>query len=156
MTLEQALDANLDSAATYPEKAADFFNTLSIEQPGIFTFLFDSDTQLLSEEEHDYLLFLAMVIVESAKSADITIEEDVDVDTLEDMAEHNWGLIEHVGMDVITDSLAEHPGFPLYAFLEDCCILDEDGTHELLSAPASELLFVKGKAVIDSLFLQEE
>ena len=151
MNLDTILEDVLAKAEQGDLESQAFYHSLATDQPEIFTFLFDEDTRLLIEQEHDYLLFLAMVIIQTLVNHGNDLNT-VELDTLEDMAEYNWGLLEHTSIENITETLSEHPGFPLYAFLDDACAPVEG--HEILSEAAVELVYVKCKALVDSAVLK--
>lgn len=151
------LDACIEQALVKVEhgtlESGTYFQELATAHPEIFTYLFDADTRLLLETEHDYLLFLAMICIESMRSSGIDINE-IDLETIEDMDEHNWGLLEHTSIQNITETVSRHPGFALYAFLEESCTPEKE--HEILSEAAVELVYVKCKSLVDCAFLAGE
>lgn len=126
-----------------------FFKALSTGQSDIFTFLFDEDTRLLIESEHDYLLFLAMIVLDVFQHSGIDVSA-VDVELLEEKEELNWGLLEHASIESISESLSRYPGFELYEFLEEACTPQQG--HEVLSEVATELVYVKCKSLVDCAF----
>lgn len=146
MDLNAVIDAVLaDSEAGKLDPSA-YFNTLITEAPDVFAFFFDDDTRLLMESEHDFMLFVAMILVESVKRAGKS-PADVDLDELAKAADHNWGMLEFTSIENITTTLEGYEAIPLYEFLEDACSPADD--HELLSEVAVELVFVKCKTFVD-------
>lgn len=150
MNLESSIEEALASAEAGTLDAASFFNTLSTSQPEVFVFLFDEDTRLLLEQEHDYLLFLSMIILNTLHDQ----LDSIDLESLEDMAEHNWGLLEHTSIENISETVARHPAYALYAFLEEGCTPQIE--HDVLSETAVELVYVKCKSLIDCVFLSPD
>ena len=128
-----------------------FFSTLATEMPEVFTFLFDEDTRLLQEQEHDYLLFISMVLIDTLRQTDNQFSE-TDIELLHDLVEDNWGLLEHTSIDNISETLSRHPAYPMYEFLEDACTPDDE-EQEILSDVAAELIYVKCKSLVDSAYL---
>ena len=150
MNLDGLLEDTLAKAEAGTLDAGTYYASLSTLHPEIFTFLFDEDTRLLLEQEHDYLLFLAMVMLHVFEGSGIDLAS-LDVDTLEDMAEYNWGLLEHTSIENISETVARHPGSALYTFLEEA--ISPHKAHEILSEAAVELVYVKCKSLVDAAFL---
>jgi hypothetical protein len=150
MNLETLLEESLAKAEAGALDTGAFYANLSTSQPEIFTFLFDEDTRLLMEHEHDYLLFLAMILMEVCKGNDVDLSA-IEVDALEDMAEYNWGLLEHTSIENISETLVEHPGYVLYEFLEEAT--SPQKSHEILAEAAIELVYVKCKSLVDAAFM---
>ena len=149
MNLSGLIDDALEKAESGALDSGVFFNALATGQPGIFTFFFDEDTRLLAEPEHDYLLFLAMVVLTVLREHGIPMT-DIDLEILEEAEEHNWGLLEHASLESISDSVERHPAFALYAFLEEACTPQQG--HEVLSEVATELVYNKCKSLVDCAF----
>ena len=150
MNLQDSIDSTLAQVEQGTLNASSFFKSLSTSQPEIFTFFFDEDTRLLHENEHDYLLFLAMTILTTLRGNALDFDA-IDIESLEDMSEHNWGLIELTSIENITETVSKHPGFALYEFLEDACTPVKE--HDILSESAVELVYVKCKSLVDCAFL---
>ena len=149
MNLSTLIDEVLEKAESGALDSGVFFNTLTTEQPDIFTFFFDEDTRLLTEPEHDYLLFLAMVVLSVLREHGIATT-GIDLEILEEAEEHNWGLLEHASLESISDSVERHPAFALYTFLEEACTPQQK--HEVLSEVAAELVYNKCKSLVDCAF----
>jgi hypothetical protein len=150
MNLDTLLEETLAKAEKGQPDIKAFFSLLSTEQPEIFMFLFDEDTRLLTEQEHDYLLFLSMIILEVIQQSGIDLGS-IDLETLEDMTEYNWGLIEHTSIENILDSVSQHPGSVLYDFIEEACTPEKG--HDVLTEAAVPLVYVKCKSLVDVSFL---
>ena len=146
MNLESSIEEALAKAEAGTLDPGAYFHALSTSQPEVFVFLFDDDTRLLLEQEHDYLLFLSMIILNILHDQLDTI----DIESLEDLAEHNWGLLEHTSIENISETVSRHPAYALYAFLEEACTPQLE--HDVLSEAAVELVYVKCKSLIDCAF----
>ncbi len=153
MNLSEAIEYTVAKAEGGILDPGVFFGTLATGQPDLFTFLFDNDTRLLTEQEHDYLLFIAMIILEVCASCHIDVGE-IRIDTLEEVAEQNWGLLEHASVESISESVSQHPAHEMYLFLEDACTPVQ--SHEMLTEVAAELVYVKCKTLVDSAFSQQD
>jgi hypothetical protein len=146
MNLYSSIEETLIKAEAGALDSMTFFNALSTGQPEVFVFLFDEDTRLLVEPEHDYLLFLAMIILTCLQDH----LDSIDLESLEDMSEHNWGLLEHTSIENISETVSRHPGYALYAFIEEACTPQIE--HDVLSETAVELVYVKCKSLVDCAF----
>lgn len=149
MHLDQAIEAVLLESEQGKLDPAEYFSDLPTTLPEVFAFLFDEDTRLLMESEHDYLLFVAMVLLEAMQRVGKS-NGGLSLEDLEKVADHNWGLLEYTSIENLTDSLEGYEALPLYEFLEDACTPAEE--HEVLSAVAVELVYIKCKTLVDLAF----
>jgi len=149
MNLTQNLERALDQAEQGTLQAATFYTDLSKSRPELFTFLFDEDTRLLLEPEHDYLLFLAMILLEVLEKSGGDLMA-IDLNILEEVAEENWGYLEYTSIENLTETLAQDQAAELYEFLDEACTPAQ--SHEVLSETAVELVYVKCKSLIDAAF----
>ncbi|HLF63699.1 MAG TPA: hypothetical protein VI603_08095 [Saprospiraceae bacterium] len=150
MNLSTLIEETLAKAEGGVLDSVTFFSALATTQPDLFTFLFDEDTRLLLEQEHDYLLFLSMILLDVLQQSG-TNPDAIDLESLEDMSEYNWGLLEHTSIETITETVSRHPGYALYTFLEEACT--PENAHDVLSEAAVELVYVKCKSLVDCAFL---
>ena len=146
MDLSEIIDITLQRAEQGDPDVSDYYSDLVIKLPEVFSFLFDEDTRLLLEPEHDYLLFLAMIILEVIGKVEADISE-VRLEDLSEAADNNWGLLEFTSLDNLTATTNSRPAHLLYVFLEDACT--PVSGHEILSEAAVELVYVKCKSLID-------
>lgn len=150
MQWENAIDEALTRAENGALDPATYFEQISETHPSLFVFLFDEDTRMLTGDEHDYLLFLAMIILDVFATAgkDTTT---VDLDTLGDTYERLWGMLEEDAPGAIQSDLEGHPAIELCDFLIDSCTPEEEETaHTILSDAGAEIVYCKCRAVIDS------
>lgn len=129
---------------------AQFLN-LSKEQPGVMQFLFQENYQVLKSEEHEYLLYIALVIYASVKSQ-TRASELVPVERLEEQEDLNWEIWEQIKSKNIRDKndifFQDFGQEDLLAFVEDMVLVEEDSE---LSGVAQEICMVAGKTLIDCL-----
>jgi hypothetical protein len=147
--METLIDDILGKAERGELNVTKFFQSLATTQSDVFTYLFDEDTRLLVEPEHDFLLYISMIILEVI-SADNPEGIVIDIDSLEEAAEDNWGFLEHTSIENISETMTSHPAAPLYLFVEDSCAPETD--HEVLSEAAVELVCVQCTRIIDAAY----
>lgn len=125
--------------------------SLSNEQPGIMQFLFQENYKVLTPEEHEYLLYIALVVYASVKKEAGEVTE-VPVENLEEQEDANWETWEQVKNRHLRDKnnafFKDFLQEDLLAFVEDMVLDDEDSE---LSSVAQEICMVAGKTLIDCL-----
>jgi hypothetical protein len=146
------IDTTLEQAELGALHADSYFAGLSTRLPEVFTFFFDEDTRLLMDPEHDYFLFVGMILLNVLDNSEADLAR-IDLPMLEDAAEENWGLLEYTSIDNLTETLGDHGAIDLYDFLADACSPADD--HEVLSQAAVELVYVKCKSLIDVAFAEK-
>jgi hypothetical protein len=153
---EGVIDAILDELGDSEELANQHMDRFSEKQPVLMAYLCSEDFDVLSEEEHSYMLFLAMVVWMAVERQNPD-QAEIDEDFIGDMDEHNWEIINSRASMPIADRLESFIGedspeelieFLIDAILEE----DEDEEEEELIAPeAIEPIFVALKTVVDVL-----
>jgi hypothetical protein len=139
----EKLDEGSDAAY---EKACEDF---SKQQPAVFSYLFSEDIALLTEDEREYLLYLALIIWKSVVKAvkKVPVVTALRIDQAE---EDNWALLEPVKSNRFTDKadvfFKNYPQEDLLAFVED--MLTDDENSEV-TKEGREPMFVALKTVID-------
>lgn len=125
---------DIDAAIAWMEETepdmTGYYGRLSQSLPVLTGYLIDRDTELLTDAEHDYLLFLGMIITRALTTAAL-IETDIDHSVLEDKEEGLWE-----GMDSLPEEV-----IPLYEFVEESLEKDEDTAF--LTEPGIQIIKVK-------------
>jgi hypothetical protein len=124
---------------------------LENKEPAIAAYLFSEDTEALTRDEREWLLFVALVIFRAAeKTASLPA---VSEDALIGAEERNWELLENATaqsfrarMDVFFKST---PQEDLLAFIEDS--LSEDEEDNFITKEGREPMFVILKTIADVL-----
>ncbi len=118
------------------------------EQPELMAYLFLEDTQFLSTDERDYLLYLSLVILESVKKQfNLPLISSDQISIAED---NNWAKLEKVSARSFREKLdvffASYPQEDLLAFVEDALVPDEESP---ITKEGREPLFIALKTIID-------
>ena len=153
-TIDKVLDKFESQAIDYEQSVRDFAK----QQPAIFSYLIGDNEGVFSQDEEDFLLYLALAIYKSVEEAS---EEDLPIIDEEEIAEAdeaNWSLMEsskatdfHKRLDVFYEKSPEED---LMAFVEDALTGEaenEDGETFTLTPEGREPMFVALKTVIDVL-----
>lgn len=122
------------------------------EQPVLLAYLFSENFDVFMNREREYVLFLVLVIIESAKSKTSNTLPIITEEMLGEVEESNWTKIQAVNaqrfrerLDVFFEDTNQED---LLAFVEDALIDEEEG---LLSKEGREPLFIVLKSIIDAL-----
>ena len=142
-SVAEKLDEGSDAA--YDKACEDF----SKQQPAVYSYLFSEDIALLTEDEREYLLYLALIIWKSV----LKVAKKMPVVTalrIDQAEEDNWALLEPVKSKRFSDKadvfFKKYPQEDLLAFVED--MLTDDENSEV-TKEGREPMFVALKTVID-------
>jgi hypothetical protein len=149
---ENTIDEIAVQLGTSESSRAAAVNALRVEQPVLLAYLFSENFDAFLDREREYLLFLVLVIMESAKAKTKEPLPAITEDILGEVEESNWSRIQTVSakrfrerLDVFFDNTHQED---LLAFVEDALIDEEDG---LLSKEGREPIFIVLKSIIDAL-----
>jgi hypothetical protein len=145
--IDQVVDKYGESESALEEALA----TLEARQPMLYAYLLSEEFEAFTEEERDYLLFLAIVVWQSAE-AHLGPRPEVTEEQLNEAEERNWDALGDIQqtrfrerVSFFFDGYAEED---LLAFVEDALIEDEETP---VTKEGREALFVSLKSVIDVL-----
>lgn len=143
------IDAVIDKESENDDDGMALLRQLSGQQPAIAAYLAQENFNLLTVEEHDYLIFL-FSIIHSLYNSRFPEMPQVTQNIIEKCEESNWELMNaatakkfHSRLDAFFDNFEE---VDLLAFVEDA-ITDDD--NDLVSHEGREPMFVALKTVID-------
>jgi hypothetical protein len=152
--IDKVLEKFDTQAIDYEQAVQDFAD----EQPAIFSYLIGDNEGVFSQDEEDFLLYLALVIyksVQEAQPGELPIASEEEISNTE---EANWALMEtsksadfHKRLDIFYE---KSPQEDLMAFVEDAIIGEaenEEGEPFTLTDEGREPMFVALKTVIDVL-----
>lgn len=153
-TIDKVLEKFENQAVDYEQATREFAE----RQPALFSFLIGDNEGVFSQDEEDFLLYLALTIyksVEHEREEDLPIIEENEIN---DAEEANWDLMEssksndfHERLDVFFQNSPEED---LMAFVEDAITGEaenEDGETFTMTDEGREPMFVALKTVIDVL-----
>lgn len=146
-TIDQAAERLNESEGAY-EAAVEEMRS---QQPVLLSYLFSENFDAFTQQEKEFLLYLALVIFRAAgqeKGAIPMITEG----QLAEAEEHNWALIQNASSNRFHERLdiffQDSPQEDLLAFVEDALSDDSD---EMVTKEGREAMFVSLKSIIDCL-----
>ncbi|MCC6722909.1 MAG: hypothetical protein IT258_00265 [Saprospiraceae bacterium] len=158
MISEDIIDKVLDKFDTQAIDYEQAVQEFASEQPAIFSYLIGDNEGVFSQDEEDFLLYLALVIyksIQEGQPGELPMLSEEEISAAE---EANWSLMEtskstdfHKRLDIFYE---KSPQEDLMAFVEDAIIGEaenEDGQPFTLTAEGQEPMFVALKTVIDVL-----
>ncbi len=148
---EQIIDSITEALDNEENSYDEAIGDMQAKQPILFSYLLSESFKLLTKEESDYLLYLAMVIW---KAVDTKVEEMtiLDSEKIEEIEEQNWTLFNDTAARRFKEKLDaffdKYPQEDLLAFVEDALVDDEDS---FVTKEGKELLFIGLRTTIDAL-----
>lgn len=152
-TIEQVLQRFENQSEDF-EKAVQEFGE---RQPALLSFLMSDTDGVLTEDEQDFMLYLATVIFTAVERE----REDIPTfspDEIAEIEENNWELLDSTKGKSFREQLdvffENYPQEDLLAFVEDALAAeaeDEDGETFSMTEESQEPMFVTLKTVIDVL-----
>lgn len=135
--------------------AAPAFNTLveslKEQQPALLAYLFSPSFDMLTQEEKEYTMFLALVVWASVLEY-YPEQEQISKDKVESAEEQTWQIFQEQKAKDFREKLNvffdQYPQEDLLAFVEDALVHDED---DIVSNEGRAYVFVALKTIIDCL-----
>lgn len=128
------------------------------QQPALLSFLMSETEGVFSEDELDFMLYLATVIYKSVEKGGTEELDKVSEEEIADAEEANWGLMSEAKGKDFRDKLdvffENSPQEDLLAFVEDALTAggeDEEGESVNVTPEGQEPMFVTLKTIIDVL-----
>ena len=127
-------------------------------QPAILSFLLAEQEGALTEDERDFMIYLATIIWQAVEQVVGPVINKVSAAEVASREEANWAKLDHAKGRTFRDRLTiffeNTPQEDLLAFIEDSLTLDEvyDGAEGLqITAEGAEPIFIMLKTVVDVL-----
>ncbi|MFZ4545259.1 MAG: hypothetical protein ACOYOA_14505 [Saprospiraceae bacterium] len=154
---DKIIDAVIESLDTledeYDRQVSEFYK----QQPVIASFMESEQTGILSDEERDFLEYLALVIYKAVEKVEKKVPA-VSEEQLEEVEEKNWDMLENAKGKTFTDRVdvffEDYEQEDLLAFVEDSLVFDPDDDEanmDFLTDEGREPMFVILKTIIDAL-----
>ncbi|NRB64789.1 MAG: hypothetical protein HRU40_17490 [Saprospiraceae bacterium] len=148
---EENINKILDDLGTDQEHQTKALETLKQQQPIILAYLFTENFNAFLPKEKEYLLYLLLVIWETAQATRETLPQ-INDEQLSKAEEYNWSLLQDMENKRFRDRLdvffQQTRQEDLLAFIEDALIDEEEG---FVSKEAREPMFVTLKSIMDCL-----
>lgn len=154
---DATIDGIIESLDTFDDVYDRYVNDFVKQQPTIASFLESEHAGILSDEERDFLEYLALVIYKCVEKAHKNVPT-VSEEQLGEAEEYNWDLLEQTKgksfterLDIFFDGYAQED---LLAFVEDSIVFDpddEEANLEFLTDEGREPIFIILKTIIDAL-----
>jgi hypothetical protein len=152
-TIDKTIELLENQADGYEKALRDFAG----KQPAVLSFLMSENEGALSDEERDFMVYMAVVVWKSLLAEDLDSPK-VSVEELAEAEEANWEQLQGSKAKTFRDRLdvffEDYPEEDLLAFVEDALTIDEedeDDDNFHLTADGQEPMFVALKTVIDVL-----
>ena len=148
---ESQIEATAEQFNNSTENFETAIEALAQQQPHLLAYLLSEDVKMLTTQERDYLIYLAVVIWKAIHLhyPDLPTLSDEQIGTAE---EANWAKITESKQRKFRDRLNvffdNYPQEDLLAFVEDALIYDEE--EDFITAEARIHLFIALKTIIDS------
>jgi len=147
-------ESTIDKAAEIigsAENLTDIIRVFKESQPVILAYLFSENFKLLTQQEREYMMFLALVVWKASEANQPEIDQ-VTENTLEDLEEKNWEKFHKVISRKFNEKIdiffKNYPQEDLLAFVEDGLVQDEDSE---ITNEGRDYIFIALKTIIDSL-----
>ena len=151
---EEIIEQQLSLLEAENEQVEQHIDSFAKKQPILFSYLLSEGFDILTNEEQQLLIYLALVIFKSVESKHKDMPS-IAQESLGDKEEQNWELLnDSVGksfrerLDIF---FKDYPQEDLLAFAEDALTLDEKETAGVLTKEGREPIFIGLKTIIDVL-----
>ncbi len=149
---QDAIEAIMLRLQTTPDLFSSLLDGLEREQPAIINWIFSESFDILSQDEKQYFLFLALVIIVSI-SEELANEDVIDPKTIEETEDKNWEIFSEQSSKDFREKINvffdKYPQEDLLAFVEDALELElEDQVVTTIGRPP---MFIALKTLIDIL-----
>jgi hypothetical protein len=153
---DKIIDGCIDASESMSEeKMEKLMEAFSEEQPMLFSYIFSEENGPISEEEHSFLEYLAMIIWMAYKKVQPEAHDKISEEEIGDAEEANFEVIENSKAKDFSgkiDSFFEgYEQEELLAFVEEALTEDDFEGDAIISQEAIEPMFVSLKTMIDVL-----
>lgn len=154
-TIDQVLERMEDQSLDLEQMAVDF----AARQPALYAMLTLDNEGALTDDEADFMVYLALVIHEAVRQQNGSLPPMVAGEEIAAAEEANWQLLDETDAgkpfeERLDAFFEDYPEEDLLAFIEDALqeeVDDEDGNPLHLTAEGVEPMFILLKTTIDVL-----
>jgi hypothetical protein len=153
---EHNIDLVIEELDTIDENYAQMMSDFEEQQPVVFGFLDKENLSILSDDEREYLEYMALVIFRTVVKAHKKVPM-LSEDQIGEAEEKNWEMLETVKGNDFSERLNvffdDYPQEDLLAFVEDSLVEDPDDPEanmEFVTDEGREPMFVALKSIIDA------
>ncbi len=147
---ETVIDQVIDLLEVEPGAVEQATQEMEREQPVLSAYFFSDSFDLFTQEERDYLQYLALVIWRASREVLGAIPA-IDEEQISEAEDRNWERLEAVKSHIFRERAGvffeNYPQEDLLAFVEDA-LLDDD-EDAIVTKEGREAMFVTLKSVID-------
>lgn len=151
---EEDIDTVYVQLAMDPEGGVKVMSDFAESQPHVAAWLLGDGFDVLTEDEQDYMFFLATSVYLAVKSK-VEQMPVLDGESLRNAEERNWSLLEGVKaksfQDRITVLFEDSDQEDLLAFVEDSLAEDDVFQDDVTTPVGREPIFVAMKSLIDAM-----
>ncbi len=149
---QEAIEEIMQRLQSTPDLFSSLLDGLEKDQPAIINWIFSESFDILNQEEKQYFLFLALVIIVSIME-EFSIDEMINPKLIEEAEEKNWTILSEQKVKSFREKVnVFFDGYPqedLLAFVEDALELEhEDQVVTTIGRPP---IFIALKTLIDVL-----
>ncbi len=155
MISETTIDKTIELLENQPDGYEIALRDFAGKQPAVLSFLMSENEGALSEEERDFMVYMAVVVWKSILAEDLDPPK-VSVEELAEAEEANWEKLQSSKAKTFRERLdvffEDYPEEDLLAFVEDALTIDEEDEEDdnfHLTQDGQEPMFVALKTVID-------
>ncbi len=149
MNTAERLDSVIDDLEARQPDLARFYEVLGNDFPVMVSFLTDTDTELLTDEEQAYVLYLAMVLIHLFQQQSL-LNSDLDQEALGSAEEFYWQMINASSPRPLEKIWDQTPvDAVLSQFILESLAMDEEA--EFLTEAGSQIAFVKLAALANAI-----
>ena len=152
---QEAIEAIMLRLQTTPDLFSSLLDGLERDQPAIINWIFSESFDILNQEEKQYFLFLALVIIVSI-AEELAIEEVIDPKRIELAEEKNWEVYTSQSSKEFREKINAffdaYPQEDLLAFVEDALEMEQE--DQVVTTIGRPPMFIALKTLIDILAVE--
>lgn len=149
---QEAIEAIMQRLQNTPDLFSTLLDGLEKDQPAIINWIFSESFDILNQEEKQYFLFLALVIMVSIME-EISIEHAIGPKKIEEAEEKNWTIFTEQKAKAFREKVNvffdAYPQEDLLSFVEDALELEQD--DQVVTSIGRPPIFIALKTLIDVL-----